>query len=98
MKTKTINTLILLAFVAGISAIGCKNNSSVNDEKVSGEEIAELAYAPLIPKPITRTHPTHVIVDLTIVERIMKLADSTDYMFWTFGGAVPGQFIRVRQG
>lgn len=98
MKTKTINTLILLAFVAGISAIGCKNNSSVNDEKVSGEEIAELAYAPLIPKPITRTHPTHVIVDLTIVERIMKLADSTDYMFWTFGGAVPGQFIRVRVG
>ena len=43
-------------------------------------------------------HPTHVIVNLNIVERVMKLADSTDYMFWTFGGAVPGQFIRVREG
>ena len=27
----------------------------------------------------------------------MRLADSTQYMFWTFGAAVPGNFIRVRQ-
>ena len=52
----------------------------------------------MVPKPITRDHPTHVIVNLNIVEKVMKLADSTDYMFWTFGGAVPGNFIRVREG
>lgn len=28
----------------------------------------------------------------------MKIADSTEYTFWTFGGQVPGKFIRVRQG
>lgn len=99
MKAKTIATFILLAFIAGSYITGCKSaNNSVTDEKVTGEEVAELAYAPMVPKPITRDHPTHVIVNLNIVERVMKLADSTDYMFWTFGGAVPGQFIRVREG
>jgi nitrite reductase (NO-forming) len=39
-----------------------------------------------------------VIVNLTTVEKVLKIADSTDYMFWTFGGAVPGNFIRVREG
>jgi len=28
----------------------------------------------------------------------MKISDSTEYTFWTFGGHVPGKFIRVRQG
>ena len=38
------------------------------------------------------------MVELTAVEKVMKIADSTDYLFWTFGGTVPGKFIRVRQG
>ena len=28
----------------------------------------------------------------------MRLADGVDYTFWTFGGTVPGKFIRVREG
>jgi nitrite reductase (NO-forming) len=28
----------------------------------------------------------------------MRLADGVDYTFWTFGGTVPGSFIRVREG
>src|SRR6185503_3069913 len=99
MKTKR-NTFILLAFIAAVFVTSCKSNStgSAADDKVTGEEVAELSYAPMVPKPITRDHPTHVIVNLNVVERVMKLADSTEYMFWTFGGAVPGQFIRVREG
>ena len=27
-----------------------------------------------------------------------RMADGVDYLFWTFGGEVPGQFIRVREG
>ena len=99
MKTNRILTVILLAFAGSLIATSCKNSSSsAADDKVTGEEIAELSLAPMVPKPITRTHPTHVIVNLNVVEKIMKLSDSTDYMFWTFGGAVPGNFIRVREG
>lgn len=100
MNIKKIAQRLLLLFFAGVFAISCKNsnNTSAADDKVTGEEIAELSYAPMVPRPITRTHATQVIVNLTVVERVMKLADSTDYMFWTFGGAVPGNFIRVREG
>lgn len=38
------------------------------------------------------------MVELEAIEKVMKIADSTDYLFWTFGGTVPGKFIRVRQG
>ncbi len=94
---------ILLVLMFGTLITSCKtkgNNkeTAAADEKVSGEEIAELSLAPMVPKPITRTHATKVIVNLNVVERVMKLADSTDYMFWTFGGAVPGNFIRIREG
>ena len=27
-----------------------------------------------------------------------RLADGVQYTFWTFGGSVPGKFIRVREG
>lgn len=30
--------------------------------------------------------------------RVKRMADGVDYMFWTFGGSVPGKFIRVRHG
>ena len=39
-----------------------------------------------------------MIVNLDIIEKPMRLADSVDYAMWTFGGTVPGSFIRVREG
>ncbi len=35
---------------------------------------------------------------MEVREVVKKLADGVDYTFWTFGGEVPGLFIRVRQG
>lgn len=67
-------------------------------EKIEGEEIAELTSPPFVPKPITREHATKVIVNLEIIEKEMRLTDGATYMFWTFGGTVPGKFIRVREG
>ncbi len=100
MKTKVILLIMIVAAALGTSCNNAGANSETNtvNEKVDGEETAQLSLAPMVPPPITRTHATKVIVNLTVVERIMKLADSTDYMFWTFGGAVPGNFIRVREG
>ncbi len=66
MKIKSIITFILLLFAAGTLYTSCKssaNNITPADDKVSGEEIADLSLAPMVPKPITRTHATKVIVN-----------------------------------
>jgi nitrite reductase (NO-forming) len=39
-----------------------------------------------------------VVVELETIEKTMRLADGVEYAFWTFGGQVPGNFIRVREG
>ena len=65
---------------------------------VIGEEVAVLADPPNVPPPVARDHPTKVIVRLEVLEKVMRLADGVDYTFWTFGGSVPGKFIRVRRG
>jgi nitrite reductase (NO-forming) len=68
------------------------------DPEVRGEEVAAPTPAPNVPPPITRKHPAKVIVHLEVREVIKRLADGVDYVFWTFGGEVPGRFIRVREG
>ena len=65
---------------------------------IKGEEVAQLVAPPMVPAPITRNHATRVIVNLEVIEKTMKLANGVDYEFWTFGGSVPGNFIRVREG
>jgi nitrite reductase (NO-forming) len=39
-----------------------------------------------------------VIVKLEVKEVVKRLADGVEYTFWTFGGSVPGKFIRIREG
>jgi nitrite reductase (NO-forming) len=68
------------------------------DPEIVGEEKAVLTVAPNVPPPIQRKHPTKVVVNLEIRELVKKLADGVEYLFWTFGGEVPGLFIRVREG
>lgn len=58
---------------------------------------AELTYAPEVPAPLDRG-PANVIINLETSEVEMRLADGVTYTFWTFGGQVPGPFIRVREG
>ena len=70
----------------------------VEAEVMQGEEIAVLTEAPNVPPPITRKHPTKVIVNLEVSEVVKRLSDGVDYTFWTFGGSVPGKFIRIREG
>ena len=59
---------------------------------------AVLTSPPNVPPPIHRNFPAKVIVDLEVVEKEMAISEGVKYMFWTFGGTVPGSFIRVRQG
>ncbi len=62
------------------------------------EEVAILTTAPQVPPPINRDHPAKVIVNLDTVEKVGMLSDGVEYTYWTFGGSVPGSFIRVREG
>lgn len=62
------------------------------------EEHAQLTVAPQVPPPITRNYPAKVIINLDTIEKIGQLSDGVEYTFWTFGGDVPGHFIRVREG
>lgn len=67
-------------------------------EPVTGEEAAILTDAPAVPPPISRTHATKLVVHMEVRELEAKLADGVTYTFWTFGGKVPGKFIRIREG
>jgi nitrite reductase (NO-forming) len=64
-----------------------------------GEPIrAVLTSPPNVPPPIDRRHPAKVIVELEVRELDLPISEGVTYTFWTFGGTVPGSFIRVRQG
>jgi nitrite reductase (NO-forming) len=64
-----------------------------------GEPIqAVLTSPPNVPPPTNRKVPSKVIVELEVTEVDKEIAEGVTYTFWTFGGTVPGSFIRVRQG
>jgi len=65
---------------------------------VVGEEKAVLTSPPMVPPPITRTQPTKLVVDLEVREYVAEISDGVSYTFWSFGGTVPGSFIRTRVG
>jgi nitrite reductase (NO-forming) len=74
-----------------------KTNAADDDAPLKGEEVATLTDAPHVPPPITRSHPTRVKVEIEVTEIVKRMADGVEYTFWTFGGSVPGKFIRIRQ-
>lgn len=105
------STAYVAAFIAAGFLASCTGGNASNtksdskafqrhwpDTVLSGEVVAELTAPPMVPKPLTYTSPKRVKVEMTVVEKVMKIADSTDYTFWTFDGTVPGSFIRVREG
>jgi nitrite reductase (NO-forming) len=101
--------LIALLATVGLAGCGAPVAAAEADDRAAipvrtpsteiiGQEVATLTVAPAVPAPITRKHATKVIVNLDVIEKTMRLADGVDYTMWTFGGAVPGTFMRVREG
>ena len=104
---RSIRPVIGAVVALGFLAVGCNAPpaATVNPPvavrtavEVSGEETATLTSPPNVPPAITRTSPTRVIVNLEVMEKKMRLADGAEYMMWTFGGTVPGSFVRVIGG
>jgi len=85
------------AVAAAPSAEALADPTKQPDKPVSGTENAVLTDAPNVPPPLTRDHPTKVTIQLEVQEIVKRMADGVNYTFWTFGGSVPGKFIRIRQ-
>jgi nitrite reductase (NO-forming) len=94
--TSLISILVTSIFLFGSAA---RANSEQNkNEKIEGNEKAVLADAPQVPPALTRKHATKVVIHLEVKEVEGHLAEGVKYTFWTFGGKVPGKFIRIREG
>jgi nitrite reductase (NO-forming) len=100
MKFRLLAAALLAAF--GMSAASAAPNPAALHGDLGppqGEPIhAVLTSPPNVPPPITRKTPAKVIVELEVVEKEMPISEGVTYTFWTFGGTVPGSFIRIRQG
>jgi nitrite reductase (NO-forming) len=100
-------TLFLTALLA-VALAGCGKSEPAKDTGGSakgdfgppqGELIkAVLTSPPHVPPPVNRNHPAKVVVELEVRELDLEISEGVKYTFWTFGGTVPGSFIRIRQG
>ena len=106
MTTPTVSTmprpiraLALAALCVPLLAIAAPAKEPGDFGPPTGAPIhAVLTSPPHVPPPTGRKRPAKVIVDLEVVEKEMQISEGVSYTFWTFGGTVPGSFIRVRQG
>ena len=97
----------LAIVIAGFSLNACKQNPSQDSNGLADTESiavtgnaeeAKLTAPPFVPAPIGDRAAKKLIVRLETIEKTGELADGTQYNFWTFGGTVPGSFIRARVG
>jgi FtsP/CotA-like multicopper oxidase with cupredoxin domain len=102
--------VLALGLVACKGGAGGNANAAGGDKKASAPPadvtsaptgapiVAELTAPPFVPAPIMRDKPAKVVVKLEVKELELPISDGVRYTFWTFGGTVPGSFIRIRQG
>ena len=101
MKTMTKWARAITVVMLGVGmAIGTATAKAPGDfGPPQGKPIkAILTSPPHVPPPTGRNYPAKVIVELEVIEKDMPISEGVTYTFWTFGGTVPGSFIRVRQG
>ncbi|MFC5195551.1 copper-containing nitrite reductase [Bizionia hallyeonensis] len=71
---------------------------NAEDIPVNQEMMAELTAPPHVPTPIGRRKAKKLKVNMEILEQEGEMTDGVRYNYWTFGGSVPGSFIRTRVG
>ncbi|HUH27088.1 copper-containing nitrite reductase [Gelidibacter sp.] len=99
MKSK-LKFTVLIATVFLFSCFQEKKEkyTAAEDIPVSLEMIAELTAPPHVPKPVGNRKAKKLIVKMEILEAEGEISNGVRYVFWTFGGSVPGSFIRARVG
>lgn len=107
--TRFVNFSFSGIAVMAVIIYGCKSKSTVDPDAPNTTEVAkepihetrkaELTSPPFVPRQlIGKRKPVKWIVELEVIEKVMKMTDGVEYNFWTFGGTVPGSFIRTRLG
>lgn len=87
------------ALLAGsLHAMGATRTMADDTQPVGPPIHAVLTSPPNVPPRTNRKRPAKVIVELEVREVEKEISEGVRYTFWTFGGTVPGSFIRVRQG
>lgn len=75
-----------------------KKKINPQDIKTVGTMDAKLTKPPFVPPSTANRKPTKLNVDLEILEEQGELMNGVKYTYWTFGGSVPGKFIRAKLG
>src|SRR5690554_5519805 len=99
-------TNLFLTLFAGGFLVSCSGNSEApkakktasEDIEVVGELVAELTAPPFVPPSTANRKATKLIVEMEIIEEVGEMAPGVEYVYWTFGGTVPGSFIRAKLG
>jgi nitrite reductase (NO-forming) len=91
---------LLCSFFILLMLGSCKKGENVNYETVvtQGEMEAELTAPPHVPKPVGDRKAMKLKLNMEIKEQEGTMTDGVKYIYWTFGGSVPGSFIRTRVG
>ena len=96
-----------LILLSALMLTACnQNNSSKSKDKpentenieVDGKIMADLTSPPFVPASVGNRSAKTVVVELEILEQEAEMVSGVKYIYWTFGGTVPGSFIRVRVG
>ena len=101
---RLLKTVYLLFFTC-LLIISCKNDEKNPKEIVDNTNImvkgtmeAELTAPPFVPSPVGNRRAKKLLVNMEILEEEGTMTDGVQYVYWTFGGSVPGSFIRTRVG
>jgi len=105
---KKFNTMFnnaCLVLLVSLMAVSCGESSSMvvvskdpAQIAIKGTMKAELTAPPFVPAPVGDRPAKKLIVDMEILEEVGTMTDGVKYVYWTFGGSVPGSFIRTRVG
>lgn len=92
---------VLVVFTTFFSCKDQRNGSLVVDTSlipVSATMEAVLTSPPNVPPPTGDRSAKKLIVEMEILEQEGEMTNGVKYVYWTFGGTVPGSFIRTKIG
>jgi len=94
-----IYLMLVMVFVFVSTIVSCKSDEvNSTDIKINSKIQAQLTSPPNVPEPVGARKAAKLVVDMEIIEKVGEIANGVEYMYWTFGGTVPGSFIRTRVG
>ncbi len=101
LKKQSLRIAVVIAMAFGLFSCAKKEDKDAQyyqSIKIDGQKEAELTAPPLVPKPVGDRAAMKLIVNMEIKEEEGEMVDGVKYTYWTFGGSVPGSFIRTRVG